>query len=237
MTTMDKFQILAMFLRSVILFFAPIYVGSLSEKMANNHSNDCHEIVRRARTGDQLAIAELLELYRNYLVLMARVHVDTNLQAKADPSDLVQETFLRAIRNFPQFRGETEAELIAWLRGILANTGAAMIRRYKATQSRNIGREQEFERQLNRSSMALGGLLAARDPTPSQIASRREDVVKLADALSLLPDNYREVLLLHHLEGLSLAEVAKRMANTIPAIKGLRTRAVVKLRMLLKEPT
>lgn len=111
-----------------------------------------------------------------------------------------------------------------------------MIRKYKGTQRREIDREQQIE-QLDRSSMALGGLHAARDPTPSQIASRREDVVVLADALTRLPDDYREVLVLYHLEGIPLAEVARRMGRTLPAAKGLRTRAVVKLRTLLKEST
>ena len=205
--------------------------------MTGNRSIDSDELVRLAKAGDSQSMTTLLEMYRNYLVLLARVHVDTNLQAKADPSDLVQETFLQAAGDFPQFRGETEAEFIAWLRRILANTGAAMIRRYKQTQSREIGREQRFEQQLDRSSMALKGLLAARDPSPSQIASRKEDVVVLADGLSRLPEDYREVLVLHHLEGLSIAEVAERMACTVAAAKGLRTRAVVKLRTLLKDLT
>ena len=125
--------------------------------MHDKPTNDSNELVQRARAGDQQAFAELLGLYRNYLVLLARVHIDTNLQAKADPSDLVQETCLMAARDFPQFRGETEAEFVAWLRRILVRTGTAMIRRYKRTNIRDIGREQRFERRLDQSSMALSG--------------------------------------------------------------------------------
>ena len=109
-----------------------------------------------------------------------------------------------------------------------------MIRKYKTVHSRDIDREQRFEHQLNRSSIALAGLLAAREPTASEIASRREASVILADALARLPDDHREVLMLHHLEGLSLAETAQRLDRTVPAVKGLRTRAIVKLRALLK---
>ncbi len=112
-----------------------------------------------------------------------------------------------------------------------------MIRKYKSAQSRDVHREQRFQRQLDRSSIALGKLLASPDPSPSQIASRREAVVVLADALARLPEDYREVLVLHHLEGLPLTEVAGRMGCTIAAAKGLRTRAVLQLRTLLKEPT
>ena len=91
--------------------------------MRDKPTIDPNELVEKARAGDQRAFGELLGLYRNYLVLLARVHIDTNLKAKADPSDLIQETCLMAARDFPQFRGETEAEFIAWLRRILAHTG------------------------------------------------------------------------------------------------------------------
>jgi hypothetical protein len=87
---------------------------------------DSNTLVERAKAGDQQAVAELLGLYRNYLLLLARLHIDANLQAKADPSDLVQETCLMAARDLPQFRGQTEAVFVAWLRQILANTGARL---------------------------------------------------------------------------------------------------------------
>lgn len=196
---------------------------------------DSDALVRRARGGDQQAMTELLGMYRNYLSLLARVQVDTDLRAKADASDVVQETLMQATRDFNQFRGETEAEFVAWLRQIMANTGAAMVRKYKSTKRRDVRREQSIEQQLNRTSMALGGLIAARDPAPSRIASRKEEVVVLADALAQLPDDYREVLVLHHLEGLALAEIARRMGRSVDAAKGLRTRAFMKLRSLLKE--
>jgi RNA polymerase sigma-70 factor (ECF subfamily) len=141
-----------------------------------------------------------------------------------------------AARDLPQFRGETEAEFVAWLRAILANTGAAMVRRFRGTQSRNVGREWRFEQQLDRSSVALGRLAAAPDVSPSRIASRREAAVVLADALARLPNEYRDVLVLYHLEGLSLEDVAARMGRSVPSVRGLRTRAVLKLRTLMKEP-
>lgn len=67
--------------------------------------------------GDQLGA--LLDLYRNYLRLLARTQIDLHLQGRLSESDLLQETFLAACQNFPQFRGETEEELLVWLRSIL----------------------------------------------------------------------------------------------------------------------
>jgi len=161
--------------------------------------------------------------------------VDTNLQAKADTSDVVQETFVQAVRDFHAFRGETEAEFVAWLRRILANTGVAMIRKFKQAQLRDVNRERRFDDRLAQSSAALDKLLVARDESPSRIAAQREGAVVLADALAKLPDDYREVLVLHHLEGLAVSDVARRMGRTVSAVKGIRTRAVLKLRSLLKE--
>ena len=69
---------------------------------------------------DSNARGQLLEGYRPYLTLLARVQIGRQLRGKADPDDLVQETFLLAHREFATFRGQTEPELTAWLRRILA---------------------------------------------------------------------------------------------------------------------
>src|SRR5262249_18694074 len=87
-------------------------------------------LLRRARAGDGLALGELLERYRNYLKLLARLQGDRRLKGKFDASDLVQETFLEAHRDFDQFRGVTERELAAWLRQILVSNLANLVRHY-----------------------------------------------------------------------------------------------------------
>src|SRR5438445_13375943 len=68
------------------------------------------DLLRAARAGDADARGRLLDGYRNYLTLLARLQLGRTLRGKADPADLVQETFLRAHRDFAQFRGATEAE-------------------------------------------------------------------------------------------------------------------------------
>jgi len=201
----------------------------------NELPGDSHKLVERARAGDPQAIASLLGLCRNYLLLLARVHIDSHLQAKADPSDLVQETCLMAARDLPRFRGATEAEFVAWLRQIMANAGAAMIRKFKGTQTRNICREEQFERRLEQSSINLERLITAPISSPSRIASRREAAVVLADTLSRLPAEYRDVIVMFHLEGLSLQEIATRMSRTTASVRGLRTRAILKLRTFMRE--
>src|SRR4051794_15781528 len=79
---------------------------------------DPEELLLLARSGSAAARGQLLELYTHYLTLLARLQIGRRLQGKVDAADLVQETFLRAHRDFAQFRGNTEAELLGWLRGI-----------------------------------------------------------------------------------------------------------------------
>src|SRR5215475_9250234 len=130
--------------------------------MHNPASPDPEQLLCLARMEDSRALGRLLELYRNYLALLARLQVGRRLQGKVDESDLVQETFLEAHRHFGRFRGTTEAELMSWLRQILAGVVANLIRRYYGTQRRDVRLERELAGDLARSSQALAGGLAAR---------------------------------------------------------------------------
>jgi len=109
-------------------------------------------LLRHARTGDGSALGRLLELYRNYLKLLARLQIDRRLQVKLDASDVVQETFLEAHRDFGQFRGTTEGELVSWLRQILVTNLANLVRHYRGTQRRDIRLERELAAELDESS-------------------------------------------------------------------------------------
>jgi RNA polymerase sigma-70 factor (ECF subfamily) len=186
----------------------------------------------RARPG---ARERLLESYRNYLRLLARSGIDASLQGKADPSDLVQETMLKAHQGFDQFRGVSEGELIAWLRQILANKLADLERRYHGTQARGAGRERSLEQALDSSSAALDRLLAGKGASPSASAERRELAVVLADALAELSADHREVLVLRSLEERDWDEVARRMGRSPGAMRMLWARALKQLRPLIEK--
>jgi RNA polymerase sigma-70 factor (ECF subfamily) len=191
------------------------------------------ELLARARAGDDGALGRLLEHYRAYLTLLARLQIGRRLQGKADSADMAQETFLEAARHFPRFRGETEAELAAWLRQILAACLAHLVRRYYGTQARDVRLERDLGDDLDRSSRAIDGGLIAGHSTPSQRASRREQAVLLADALERLPPDYRDVIILRHLEGLTFPEVAARMGRSVDSVEKLWVRALPRLRRAL----
>jgi RNA polymerase sigma-70 factor (ECF subfamily) len=196
---------------------------------------DPEKLLRRAQAGDNAARGELLELYRNYLTLLARLQIGRRLQGKVDDADLVQETFLNAHRDFASFRGTTEGEFMAWLRQILAANLAQLVRRYLGTQRRDVRLERDLAGELDKSSQALGHGLPASSSTPSQRAARREQAVLLADALGRLPGDYREVIILRYLERLPLADVAARMRRSVDSVKKLWTRGLVQLRRALGE--
>jgi len=198
--------------------------------MDESVSPEAERLLWRARAGDKAALGQLLEMYRNYLELLARLQIGRRLQGKADPADVVQDTFLRAHRDFGLFRGDTEREWGGWLRQLLAAGLAQLVRRYYGTQRRDVRLEREMADELGRSSAALGAGLAARQSSPSQQAAHREQAVLLADALRQLPEDYREVIILSHLEGLSFPEVARRMGRSLNSVKNLWARAVGRLR-------
>ena len=196
--------------------------------------SDLIRLIERARHEEPGALDCLLDSYRNYLRLLARTGLDASLQGKADPSDLVQDALLKASLRFGQFHGNNDAELAGWLRQILARCLADFVRRYR-TDIRHAGREQSLDQLLNRSSEAMERILATEGSSPSASAHRRDLGVVLSDALAQLSDDYREVIVLHHLEGLDWDEVGKRMGRSAGAVRMLWTRALKQLRPLIDE--
>jgi RNA polymerase sigma-70 factor (ECF subfamily) len=175
-----------------------------------------------------------LEGYRDYLRLLARTQLGPRLQAKLDASDVAQQTILQAHQAQDQFRGSTEAEKLAWLRAILANVLAAAARRFEA-KARDVGRERSLENDLELSSSRLECFFALDQTSPSQRAVRCEELLRLASALTRLPEDQRQVVELHHLKGLTVADVAQQIGRSRAAVVGLLFRGLKKLRQLLRE--
>lgn len=190
-------------------------------------------LLTQARAGNETALGQLLESYSRYMFLLARVQIGRRIQGKVDADDVVQETFLEVHRQFPNFRGTTEAEFTAWLRRILAGQLALTLRRYVGTKGRDVRLEMDLAAQLDQSADAMDAALAASYSTPSQHVSKREQAVLLADALAQLPVDYREVIILRHLEALPFAEVAQRMGRSEDSVQKLWVRSLAALRRSL----
>ncbi len=186
-----------------------------------------------ARAGSKEALGQALEACRAYLYLIAQKELDPDLLAKGSASDLVQETFVEAQRDFAQFHGTTDEEWRAWLRRLLLNNVANFTRRYR-TEKRQLGREVALD--PGGSSAERGGGLAADLPSPSGAALEHEQAERLRRALARLPDDYRQVIVLRYEENLAFEEVARRMNRSSAAARTLWSRAIRRLRQEMGEP-
>lgn len=193
---------------------------------------DFERLRRKAAEGDSAARAGFLAAYRPYLRFLARDGIDDDLRAKVDASDLAQDVLVAAQREFPNFRGTTERELLAWLRRMLANRIVDYARKYGG--ARRKARERSIEDVLYESSVAFESVVAASGLSPSGHAQKREAAALLADALSRLSDDYQEVILLRTKEGRSWQEVAERMGRSAGAVRMLWIRALTELRPLVE---
>jgi RNA polymerase sigma-70 factor (ECF subfamily) len=181
-----------------------------------------------ARAGAREAFGNLWEDCRNYLLAVANKNLEADLRAKVNPSDLVQDTFLEAQRDFARFRGDHEEELLAWLGRILHHNIANVTQHYKGTQKSNVGREVP----LAGPGGAGPGVqdVALDTPTPGGRAMAREDLAALERARARLPEEYREVLRLRYEEDLSFPEIGARMGCSEEAARKRFVRAVDRLR-------
>ncbi|QDT71015.1 ECF RNA polymerase sigma factor SigH [Lacipirellula limnantheis] len=197
--------------------------------------DDVAALIGRARRGSGDSLGRLLQMYRNYLMVLAGTQIERRLQPRMSPSDVVQETMLRAHANFGQFRGASEPELIGWLRQILVNNLAKFVEQHVLAARRDVRREVSIERlgrALEQSTIQLAALLPAGNRSPSAAAQQREEAVLLADRLAMLAPDYREVLILRNLQGLPFEKIAEQMERSVSATRMLWLRAIEKLRGL-----
>jgi RNA polymerase sigma-70 factor, ECF subfamily len=185
-------------------------------------------------TGEAAPDPGLLERYRDYLALLARLHWPQRLRSKLGTSDLVQETLLKAAQNLNQYRGRSEAELAGWLRRILTNTLVDAIREFEGA-GRNVARERPLEAALAQSSARLEALLQLSPSSPSQQVMRHEQLLQLSAALAQLPEDQRLAVERHYLQSCSVAEVAEQMGRTERSVAGLLRRGLQTLRELLAD--
>jgi RNA polymerase sigma-70 factor (ECF subfamily) len=191
------------------------------------------ELIDEARADGNEPIGRLLQLYRNYLTILASTQLNARMQARVSPSDLVQETMLAAHRDFDQFRGHSEREFLGWLRQILINSLHHAIATHVTAKKRDVRCEVSIDQvnaALERSAVRLANCLADPGPSPSAALRQRERSVALADQLSRLKPQYRDVIVLRNLQGLSFDEVAARMDRKVGSVRMLWLRAMEKFK-------
>ena len=171
-----------------------------------------------------------LEKLRRYLCVLACMHLDRRLWAKLDPEDVVQSTFAEALAKWDQFQGQGEEQLKGWLRQMLLHNIFDTVRTFRQQKC-----DVLLEQPLEQSSARLMDSLAAEQSSPSQRAVKNEQLLRLADALLELPKDQQEVVILHHLHEMKLADVALHLDRSLGAVAGLIHRGLKKLKLLLEE--
>jgi RNA polymerase sigma-70 factor, ECF subfamily len=190
------------------------------------------QLIRQARAGSNPALGRLLDGCRGYLLRIAGDDLDPRLQAKGGASDIVQETFLEAQRDFGEFTGDSEHELLAWLRHRLRYRVSKFIRSHRQTAKRAAGREVPLDD--GGASDKRMPVLAADQPSPSDCAIGEERDQSIERALERLPADYRRVIHLRYRERLSFAEVGQAMERTPNSARKLWARAIKQLKSQLR---
>ncbi len=204
--------------------------------MLNNSNSDRNSALPRIESlADGPDLGRLLEQHRGYLLIIARTQLNLKLQSKVDASDVVQEVCLVAHQQVHTFRGSQVTDFRAWLRGIMANLIAQQYRRFYGTKGRNVRLEQTLHDELEHTSACIERGLFADTETPSRIVAGQESMNLLAEAIEALPDDYRTIILMRNIEGLSFPEIARRLERTVDSVEKLWMRGLGKLRTKMKE--
>jgi RNA polymerase sigma-70 factor, ECF subfamily len=201
--------------------------------MTSEFQSATDDLLARAKAGSGESLGSLLQLYANYLKLVVLAQLEHNLRTRVSPSDVIQETFFEAHRDFVQFRGTTTPEFLAWLRKILVNNLCRVVEQHLLAEKRDVRREVSLERlatALEQSTARLEAIIPDPGISPSGVLQQREREVALADQLAELPADYREVIVLRHLESLPFEDIGVRMGRTSGAVRMLWLRAVKSLR-------
>lgn len=199
-------------------------VSRSSEPDSAHGGSEFHEagLLLAARAGSNSSLGQLLQQYQNYLSLLADEELGPAIRAKASPSDVVQNSFLEAKRDFEQFTGNTPEEFRAWLRRLLLNNVADVIRSYQGTEKRDILREVQTENLDRRGLDAFEGGVG----TPSSIVMKNEQVESLREAIEKLPGHYQDVIRWRNYDRASFEEIGQRLERSAEAARKLWVRAV-----------
>ncbi|HEY7425384.1 MAG TPA: sigma-70 family RNA polymerase sigma factor [Gemmataceae bacterium] len=204
-----------------------------SSEDSTPRSQQIEQWFQEARNGSAEALGRLLEACRPYLLLVANQQLQPDVQRKVGPSDLVQETFLKAQQHFERFQGGTEEELLAWLRRILFNDLLNTVRAYAGTNKRQVGREIGLAAEESAADV-LANRVVDPAPSPGSELIAREEASEVRQALEQLAEDHRQVILWRNWERLSFEDIGQRLGRSAEAARKLWTRAVDELAKTLE---
>jgi RNA polymerase sigma-70 factor (ECF subfamily) len=197
-------------------------------------SAECQRLLQQARTGDPLALERLLSMHRAYLRQMVELRLDPRLRARVDPSDVVQEAQLEAVRRLPEYLRDPALPFRLWLRRLTEDRLVMLWRFHFKAARRSVAREIVCPEE---SSLRLIEQLATTGSTPSQQLTREEQACRVREAVAALSEADREILLLRNFEGLSFEEVSCLLSIEGATARRRHGRALIRLTRLLVRET
>jgi RNA polymerase sigma-70 factor (ECF subfamily) len=184
-------------------------------------------LITKAVGGDLFAIELLLHSYHSRLLEYIEAKFPAGLRGILEPQDIVQDTWLRAVRAIRSFQPQGSDAFFRWLVTIARNLMTDQLRH--AIAAKNAGSLAPMD--TTDSSVAqLLSELAVYNRTPSRSAINHELLQALNNALSRILPEQAEALRLRHLDGLSISEVAAQMKRSEGSVLMLCNRALKSLR-------
>ena len=203
--------------------------------MTTSNGVETERLLRLACSGDEAAKNELFDRYRGRLRQMVAARLDGRLNARVDPSDVVQDALRDAARRFDSyFADDPQRGVYLWMRQITWDRLTDLHRKHISTEKRSVARERRWAPSLNDESvLALAKSLVATDTNPEWHAIQAEMSARVREALDGLKENDREILVLRHLEELEVPEIAELLGISPTTVTTRHLRALQRLRKSL----
>jgi RNA polymerase sigma-70 factor (ECF subfamily) len=203
--------------------------------LMENNSSETVGLIERARAGDLQALNALFSRHCDRLRRMVDLRLDHRLQARLDPSDVIQDAYVDVVERLDEYLRDPKLPFFLWLRLVVGERLLKLHRHHLGTKMRDAGREVALYSGAlpQASSAALAAHLLGKHTSPTQAAVRAERVLRLQEALNTLEPLDREILALRHFEELTSAEAARVLEIGEEAAAKRYVRALRRLKKIL----
>jgi RNA polymerase sigma-70 factor, ECF subfamily len=197
---------------------------------------DTEQLLEMVRRDDPGARDRLLARHRVRLLALIALRMDPRLRTRLDPSDVVQESLAEADRRLAAYLADQPLPFYPWLRGLALERLAQLHRRHVRSQKRSVAREEHSLSALPEDSVReLAARLVGRGSSPSARMKHEDLKRRLREVLDQMGEHDREVIVLRHLEQLSVRDIAAVLGISEGAVKVRHVRALERLRKLLED--